>query len=235
VVNSKTENEAREQSILDAAVRLILRQGYDKTSMSDIADEAGLSRGIVYLHFESKEKLFAALIEAEILQYAQLWLKHIETDPRGGTVGGLYRAVLNAIRQRPLMTAVMKRDKRVFGNYLRKPNNIFASMQSSAIGVDLLTQLQAVGAVRPDVDTGIMSHIMDLMSYSLLNVDEIAPPENQAPFEVLMEIMAEMMDTFLTPEDETKLEAGKAVILQFAANATEAMNAVKTRAESQNS
>jgi AcrR family transcriptional regulator len=86
-------SNAREQRILDAAAELIIRQGYDKTTMSDVADAAGISRGVVYLHFKGKDKLFEALVHREMFQYGQAWLDHIEADPRGGTIGGIYRAV----------------------------------------------------------------------------------------------------------------------------------------------
>jgi AcrR family transcriptional regulator len=233
VVNTKEENESREEAIIEAAIRLILRQGYDKTSMSDIAQEVGLSRGILYLHFENKETLFKALIETEIWEYAQLWFQSIENDPRGGTVGGLYRAVLYAIRQRPLMSAIIKRDKRVFGNYLRRADNIFATMQKSAVGDTLLRQLQEAGAIRADVDTRLYSYIMDLMSFGLLNVnvDEISPSENQPAFEDVMEVLAEMLDKVLSPENGD-LEAGKAVIRAFAANAAQNFEAIAKRKNS---
>jgi AcrR family transcriptional regulator len=232
MVNSKEENESREEAIIEAAIRLILRQGYDKSSMSDIAEEVGLSRGLLYLHFENKEALFKAVIEAEILEYAQLWFQAIENDPRGGTVGGIYRAVLSAIRQRPLMSAIIKRDKRVFGNYLRRADNVFASMQKSAVNDNLLRQLQEAGAIRADVDTRLYSHIMDLMSFGLLNVDEMSPSENQPAFESVMEAMAEMLDIVLSPEDGGNLEAGKAVIRQFAANAAQNFEAIAKRKSS---
>ena len=169
---SKSDHEEREQRILDAMATLIRRQGYDKTTMSDIASEVGVSRGIVYLHFDSKEKLFEALIQREVLQYTQTWLEHIEVDPRGGTIGGIYRAVLYASNSRPLMAAMMKRDRRVVGNYLRKPGNLFESMQSSAVSVDFLRALQAAGAVRKDVDVLLMSHIIDIISYGLVTVGD---------------------------------------------------------------
>ena len=50
------------------------------------------------------------------------------------------------------MAAMMRRDRRVIGNYLRKPDNLFASMNSSAFSVDFLRALQDAGAVRKDVD-----------------------------------------------------------------------------------
>jgi TetR/AcrR family acrAB operon transcriptional repressor len=219
LANSKTENETREQRILDAAAALIMRQGYDKTTMSDVADEVGVSRGIVYLHFDTKEALFEALIQREVLQYAQTWLERIETDPRGGTIGGIYRAVLYAINSRPLMSAIMKRDRRVVGNYLRKPGNMFESMQSKAINIDFLKALQAAGAVRQDVDPRLMSHIMDVVSYGLLTVGDFRQHEELPPYETVMETIADMLDRLLTPPDGGNSDAGKEVIRQLAATA----------------
>lgn len=228
MANSKSDNETREQLILEAAVALIMRQGYDKTTMSDVADEVGVSRGIVYLHFDSKETLFEALIQREVLQYAQTWLEHIEADPRGGTIGGIYRAVLYAINSRPLMAAMMKRDRRVVGSYLRKSGNMFASMQSSSVSVDFLRALQEAGAVRSDVDPRLMSHIMDVISYGLVTVGDFRQPDELPPYETVMETLADMLDRLLTPEDGGNSEAGKAVIRQLAASARQQFEQMKS-------
>jgi TetR/AcrR family acrAB operon transcriptional repressor len=231
LASSKSEQEAREQHILDATAALIMRQGYDKTTMSDVADEVGVSRGIVYLHFDSKEKLFEALIQREVLQYAQTWLEHIEADPRGGTIGGIYRAVLYAINSRPLMAAMMKRDRRVVGSYLRKPGNMFSSMQSSSMNIDFLQALQAAGAVRQDVDPLLMSHIMDILSYGLITVGDFRQPEELPPYETVMETIADMLDRLLTPDDGGNSEAGKAVIRQLAAAARTQFEQMKPSSE----
>ncbi|MBI2889385.1 MAG: TetR/AcrR family transcriptional regulator [Nitrospirae bacterium] len=46
------------QAILDAALTCFNRNGYETTSMEDIAREAGVSKGLLHYHFESKEHLF---------------------------------------------------------------------------------------------------------------------------------------------------------------------------------
>jgi AcrR family transcriptional regulator len=227
----KIDTDAREQRILDAAATVIMRQGYDKTTMRDVADEVGVSRGIVYLHFESKEQLFEALIYREVQQYSQTWLDHIEADPRGGTIGGIYRAVLYAINSRPLMAAMMRRDRRIIGNYLRKPDNLFASMQSSAISVGFLKALQEAGAVRKDVDLIIMSHIMDTLSYGLVTIQDFRPPEELPPYDMVMEAIAGMLDQLLTPDDGGNSEGGKAVIRQLAAMSKTRLEEMKRRAK----
>ncbi len=53
---------ATREGILDAARTLLARQGYRRTSMEDVAREAGLSRRTLYLHFEDKQRLFLATI-----------------------------------------------------------------------------------------------------------------------------------------------------------------------------
>jgi AcrR family transcriptional regulator len=54
----ETSTEAR---LLNAALRCFARYGYARTSMTDIANEAGLSRTILYKHYDSRENAFRAL------------------------------------------------------------------------------------------------------------------------------------------------------------------------------
>jgi AcrR family transcriptional regulator len=58
--------ESRRSQILEAAVRLWLRAGFDATSVEAVAREAGLAKGTVYLYFPSKE----ALLEEAVRRYS---------------------------------------------------------------------------------------------------------------------------------------------------------------------
>lgn len=49
--------------IVDAALRLFAEGGYAETSMSSIAEEAGVSKGTLYLYFSSKEEMFRGIME----------------------------------------------------------------------------------------------------------------------------------------------------------------------------
>jgi TetR/AcrR family acrAB operon transcriptional repressor len=209
------DNEEREQQILDAAATVIVRLGYDRTTMSDIADEAGVSRGTIYLYYKGKEELFEALVYREWMQYAQTWLEYVEADPRGGSVGGVYRAIFRAINSRPLLTSMMRRDRRVIGNYLRKPDNLFVWLQSGSINTDFIRALQAAGAVRPDADPAMMVHIIDMLSYGYLTLGDFKPAYEFPPDEMVLEALADMMDRLLMPEDGGDSEAGKAAIRQI--------------------
>lgn len=48
------------EAILDAAIRLMQRYGYRKTTMEDLAREAGIGKGTIYLYFPSKEEIALA-------------------------------------------------------------------------------------------------------------------------------------------------------------------------------
>lgn len=53
----------KETMILDAAERVFAARGYAATTVKDVAQEAGVATGTVYLYFPSKEELFLALID----------------------------------------------------------------------------------------------------------------------------------------------------------------------------
>jgi AcrR family transcriptional regulator len=55
--------EDRSEQIIDAALRVFARKGFTKATNKDIAHEAGITPGLIYYYFESKEALFQALIE----------------------------------------------------------------------------------------------------------------------------------------------------------------------------
>lgn len=59
------ENPAKRDQILDGAKRVFAANGYDGSSMNDITRAAGVSKGTIYVYFNNKEELFAALIQRE--------------------------------------------------------------------------------------------------------------------------------------------------------------------------
>ncbi|CAM8622767.1 AcrR Transcriptional regulator [Comamonadaceae bacterium] len=60
---TKEEALATRELILDAAERVFYQRGVSRTSLQEIAKEAGLTRGAIYWHFENKGELFYAMME----------------------------------------------------------------------------------------------------------------------------------------------------------------------------
>lgn len=56
----------RRMTILNAALGVFVEKGYEGTRMQEIADRCGLSYGLVYHYFKSKEEVFRILVEAAL-------------------------------------------------------------------------------------------------------------------------------------------------------------------------
>lgn len=70
------EKERRRQQIIVAAKRVFSAKGFTKATMEDIAKEAELSPGTIYLYFKNKDELYASL-SLRILQYLNIRLDHV--------------------------------------------------------------------------------------------------------------------------------------------------------------
>ena len=73
------EKERRRQQIMVAAKRVFSVKGFSKATMEDIAKEAELSPGTLYLYFKNKDELYASL-SLRILQYLLTRLEHVNTE-----------------------------------------------------------------------------------------------------------------------------------------------------------
>jgi len=62
----RRRKEARPEEILDAALELFTEKGFSATRICDVAKKAGISKGTLYLYFESKEAMFRAVVQEMI-------------------------------------------------------------------------------------------------------------------------------------------------------------------------
>jgi len=69
----KASKEVRQLQLIEATIDSLAKRGYAETTMADVADGAGLSRGIVNFHFESKEKLLIATLQHMYDEYSAHW------------------------------------------------------------------------------------------------------------------------------------------------------------------
>ena len=73
------ERKRRRQQIIVAAKRVFSERGFSKTTMEDIAGEAELSPGTLYLYFKNKDELYASL-SLRILQYMNIRLGDVKKE-----------------------------------------------------------------------------------------------------------------------------------------------------------
>lgn len=68
---SDSQREMRKQQILDAAKRVFSEKGYGAATLKDIIEETGMSRGWIYLYFQTKEEIFEALLDHQDAEHEQ--------------------------------------------------------------------------------------------------------------------------------------------------------------------
>src|SRR5713101_5035960 len=74
--NLKKEQGAKtREQCLQVAIRLFAERGYQRTTMDDVAEAAGVTKGAVYWHFPSKDDLLLALLKQlkELRQQYERW------------------------------------------------------------------------------------------------------------------------------------------------------------------
>lgn len=95
VRRTKEDAAQTRNQILDAAERVFYNKGVSRATLTDIADEAGVTRGAIYWHFENKSELFNAMHEREKLplelMFTQLRTESLEP------LSGLRETCINAL------------------------------------------------------------------------------------------------------------------------------------------
>ena len=77
------EKQERRKYIIGAAEKLFLDKGYDKVSMSDIAQEVGVNRVTLYLYFKNKDSIYFAVLLRGLYLLRDSFKKSIQEDQNG--------------------------------------------------------------------------------------------------------------------------------------------------------
>lgn len=192
---------ARQERILDAASRLILRYGYHKTTVDDIATEAGVGKGTLYLHWKTREALFAALILREKIAMAGDIKQRMTSDAAGATLHGLLKHAALALMQRPLLKAVLLRDTEVFGKLVQREQSSATSAEVLAGFTSYLQGLREQGLVRTDLSLHAQAAILSSIFLGFLLAAPLLPDAFKSSNEELAEQMAETVHRTLEPRD----------------------------------
>lgn len=96
------ERQTRVALILDNAERLFVRQGFDNTSIQQIAEAADFSRTAIYQYFRSKEEIYVSLLE----RYTDLLTERVQSATAGvptapGKIEAFLEEIRSMIREKP--------------------------------------------------------------------------------------------------------------------------------------
>lgn len=75
----RRRKEDRPSEITEAALQAFAEKGYDATRVDDVAQRAGVSKGLMYLYFRTKEELFKAVVKNVVIRRLDTLLNTLET------------------------------------------------------------------------------------------------------------------------------------------------------------
>lgn len=202
-----SRRQDRAQRILDAAAELILRWGFQKTTLDDVSKQAGVAKGTMYLHWKTREELFKALLTREKLEMVRDFKQRIGTEPAGATLREILRHLALALMRRPLLKAVLLRDIDVLGKLAHSGQTNAASSEKIAGFKIYLELLREYGLVRTDLSLRAQIYMFSAIFMGFFLVAPLMPDELTLSEEELADLMAETVHCTLevgrsVPADE---------------------------------
>jgi AcrR family transcriptional regulator len=154
----------KKESILCAATRLFARFGFKKTSVDQIAKDAGVAKGTVYLAADTKEDLFYQAVHREVRAYTAELAKLIDPrKPADIMLAEITLAGLKYLEERPLVRDL------IFGNHqilLPEWADRLDELRAlgRANGAEIIRLGMRQGIFRPDLDVDELSMLLEDMA-----------------------------------------------------------------------
>lgn len=192
------EDPAKRQQILEGAKRVFLKMGFDAASMNDVTREAGVSKGTLYVYFDSKEELFTAMIESQraaFLESVRTSLAGHEDVEAGLSKFGLTFAshvtdenVITAMRT---VLGVRERMPALCQRFFRGPENLRTVLQ------DFLNKNVAAGRLKIDDVELAAGQFLDLSSGSFFKLRLFGSMENAPSREEIERVIKGAVRVFM--------------------------------------
>jgi len=153
-------DSAKPQQIVDAAIRVFARNGYYNSRVSDIAREAGIASGTIYLYFRTKDEILVTLFREKMAQWVALVRREITTE-RGAEAKirklvALHFAVLEGD---PDLSEVVQVELRQGHKFFRGASAHEVSAYFDLIG-SILHEGMAAGQIRADLPVKIATKML---------------------------------------------------------------------------
>ncbi|MEU4361601.1 helix-turn-helix domain-containing protein [Promicromonospora sp. NPDC023987] len=171
----------RAERILDAASELVLRWGYDKMTIDDVARRAGVAKGTIYLHWSSREELFAALLRWDRADMVSAVRRQLREDPAAATLPGLFSHLAREIDRRPLIQAALTQDSEVLGKLVQRKRTSGTAGEIVEPFQKYLDRLREHGMARADLSAQDHLTLLATVLYGSVAATRMLPQAFRVP------------------------------------------------------
>lgn len=174
-VHSAAASDKRER-ILDAAERIFARHGFFAAKVSDVAKEAGVADGTIYLYFKNKDDLLISLFERRMQQLNGGLKKAIAGKPPREALRAFIKAYVQILSDEPTATEVLTIELRSSSKFMKEYDNPeFVDFLRTLGGI--IASAQESG----ELESSIPPHIAARMIFGLLDELSLAWVLARAP------------------------------------------------------
>ncbi len=189
-------NRERADRILDAAGELLLRMGYRKVAIDDVARAVGIGKGTVYLHWRTKELLFQALMLRESADLTDELLAMVKADPAMILPHRMIPGSFLITHRRPLVMAMLRGNAEMFGSL----GDLALKKQQDEVSVHFETTMLRRGLIRGDVPH--VSYALHAATLGFYVGDTISDEFEGIPVEEKADVLAHLIRTAFEPPGE---------------------------------
>jgi TetR/AcrR family transcriptional regulator, fatty acid metabolism regulator protein len=150
----------KRERILDAAERVFAQRGFFAARVQEIAREAGVADGTIYLYFKNKDDLLISLFESRMERFNQLLADAIPKDARPtDQLLALIRTYLTLVRDQPSVAEVLTIELRQSAKFMKEASNPrFGDLLRMLAGV--IADGQAAGELTAEVPAPIAARMI---------------------------------------------------------------------------
>jgi AcrR family transcriptional regulator len=185
----RSKRQERAHRILNAAAELVQRWGYKKTTIDDIAKQAKVAKGTIYLHWKNREDLFMALFLREALDAGYEMFERMENDPEGFLLHNQTKHSIYVTMSRPLITALYLGDAEILGELIHSDHPLLSQlMQSKAVASEEFFELmRGKGIIRTDMSIRMQRYTYTAIIMGFMTVERYLPKHLQQQYSISLE------------------------------------------------
>lgn len=196
------KSEVSVAHIVEATMRVLARQGYAHTSLMDIANEVGMSKGAVHYHFPTKEALMGHVLETACDAVAErtrkVWTEgHNPLEAMRSALHELWRVRAGLSNEAKVVADLLAQS--LHDEKLRTPLANYYRFASTQVEEHLRTNAEALG-LRPKIDPKFIPRILHALLDGLL-MQKIVDPDAISDADVIhsLETLAASLFEFVPP------------------------------------
>jgi AcrR family transcriptional regulator len=166
----------RRGQILEAAARLFVNMGFIKTTMAEIAAEAGLSKPVIYTYFANKDEIIAALEEELVLRWGKAAKLEAPTAKTGycDVIANAFGASFAFFKANPVLRALLHNHPHMFVPGQGAELNTAIERTRDRLAA-FIKEGQQAGEIRADLDAAKTAELLRLVHIALIEQGLTAP------------------------------------------------------------